>query len=149
MKNDYAIKLTSNFILSYLKFIVDTDEIYKNPKIKKFYKKSEHTIPYKANLFDMDLCGVMFRDPAGNFIKYTDFFAVTIPRKYNLKKYKCRKKLKKVTESYLDDKYSVWTDSVDIINEFVDLKDREFDEMLNIENMIGMRRSYARTLLIV
>lgn len=82
LKNDFAFKLTSNFVVSYFKFIVDANnEIYKNPKIKRFYKKPDDLFPYKANLFDMDLCSVMFRDPVLELVKYSDFFALTEPRK--------------------------------------------------------------------
>lgn len=137
LKNDYAIKLDSNLVVSYLKFIVDLDEIYKNPKIKRFYKKPDVLIPYKANLFDLDLCTVLFLDPMGNVVKYGDFFALTEPRKYDFKKYKCRKKLKRVSEKFLDEKYALREFSDDKVNEFIDLKDSEWDELLEVENMIG------------
>jgi len=137
LKNDYAFKLASNFVVSYLKFIVDVDEIYKNPKIKRFYKSSDYPFPYKANLYDMDLCSVMFRDPVLEVIKYSDFFALTEPRKYELKKYKLRKKLKRVSEKYIDDKYSKWDNNSRKIESFMERKDNEFEEKFLVENMIG------------
>ncbi len=137
LKNDYAFKLAPNFVVSYLKFIVDVDEIYKNPKIKRFYKSSDYPFPYKANLFDMDLCSVMFRDPILEVIKYSDFFALTEPRKYELKKYKLRKKLKRVSEKYIDDKFALWDNKSQKIESFIERKDDEFDEQFLVENMIG------------
>ncbi len=138
LKNDYALKLDSNLVLSYFKFMVDVDsEIYKNQKIKRFYKKPLMPMPYKANLFDMDLCSVMFRDPNMNFIKQDDFFALSEPRKYDLKKYNCRKKLKRVSEKYLNDKYHTWKFSYEEMTDFIQRKDSETENDLLVENMIG------------
>ena len=137
LKNDYALEIKPNFIVSYLKFLVDAEEIYKNPKIKRFYRNSDFPFPIKANLFDMDLCSVVFRDPTARVIKYSDFFAITEPRKYELKKYKLRKKLKKVSEKYLDDKYAIWEARYPKIESFIERKDNEFEESLLVENMIG------------
>ena len=138
LKNDYAFKLAPNFVLSYFKFMVDVDlEVYKNQKIKRFYKKPIMPMPYKANLFDMDLCSVMFRDPNVNFIKQDNFFALSEPRKYDLKKYKCRKKLKRVGEKYLADKYDTWKFSYNEITDFIQRKDSEIANDLLVENMIG------------
>ena len=137
LKNDYAIKLDSSLVVSYLKFVVDLDEIYKNPKIKKFYKKPDMEIPYLANLFDMDLCSVMFGDPMNNVIRYADFFALAEPRKYDYKKYKCRKKLKRVSERFIDERYALWDLSEDKIEDFFELKEMEWDELLKVENILG------------
>ena len=137
LKNDYAFKLKPDFVVSYLKFIADADEIYKNPKIKRFYKNSDFPLPFKANLFDMDLCTVMFRDPSLEVIKYSDFFALAEPRKYDLKKYKLRKKLKRVSEKYIDEKYFIWDSNYSEIESFIQQKDDEFEESLLVENIIG------------
>lgn len=138
LKNDYAFELTSDFVVSYFKFIVDIDhEVYKNSKIKRFYKKPVGLFPYKANLFDMNLCSVMFRDPVLELVKYSDFFALTEPRKYDFKKYKCRKKLKRVTEKYIDDKFQIWDIKADEIEDFIQRKDNELAVEFSVENMIG------------
>ena len=137
LKNDCAFKLSSNFVLSYFKFMVDvTSEVYKNPRIKRFYKKPLG-LPHKANLFDMDLCSVMFKDIELDLVKYGNFFALSEPRKYDLKKYKCRKKLKRVSEKYIDDKFSIWEHNVDEILEFLQRKEEEFAKELLPENIIG------------
>ena len=137
LKNDYAFKLTPNFVVSYFKFYVEYDEIYKNPRIKRFYKNNISPFPYLANLFDMDLCSVMFVDPELTIVKYSDFFAITEPRKYDFKKYKCRKKLKKVSEKYIDDKYAVWQNNFNKIESFIQRKNDEFNESILVENIIG------------
>lgn len=138
LKNDFAFELASNFVVSYFKFIVDVNsEIYKNPKIKRFYKKPDILFPYKANLFDMDLCSVMFRDPVLELVKYGDFFALTEPRKFDFKRYKCRKKLKRVSEKYIDEKFSIWENNGDEIDNFIQRKNDEIAEQFLVENMIG------------
>ena len=138
LKNDYAFKLTSNFVVSYFKFMIDVgSDIYKNQKIKRFYKKPSLLKLYKANLFDMDLCSVMVRDPNVNFIKYDNFFALSEPRKYDFKKHNCRKKLKRVTEKYIDDRVETWELNYEEIEDFIQRKDSEFANELLVENMIG------------
>ncbi len=138
LKNGFAMELDSGFVMSYFKFMVDANhEIYKNPKIKRFYKNSKGSIPYKANLFDMNLCSVMFRDPILEVVKFTDFFALTEPRKYDLKKYKCRKKLKRVSEKYIDDKFEIWQDNAEEIEDFTQKKNEEIAERGLVKNRIG------------
>ena len=137
LKNDYAFKLTPDFVVSYMKFLVDIKDVYKNPRIKRFYKNSSYPFPYKANLFDMNLSSVMFRDPILEVVKYSDFFALIEPRKYDLRKYKLRKKLKKVSEKYIDDRYAVWNSSSRKIESFIERKEDEIDELLLVENMLG------------
>ena len=138
LKNDLAFKLSPNFILSYYKFIVDVNEdIYINPKIKRFYRDPNSIFPYKANLFDMDLCSVMFRDPVLELVRYDDFFALTEARKYDLKKYKCRKRLKKVSERYIDERFETWQNKSDEILDFIERKEEDIAKELSIENLIG------------
>ena len=137
LKNDYAFELAPNFVLSYFKFILDVEsEVYINPKIKRFYKEP-CGIPYAVNLFDMDLCSVMFKDDKLDLIRYTNFFALSEPRKYDLKKYNCRKKLKRVSERYLDKKFKIWEGKSDEIMEFIQRKDIDFANRLSIDNTIG------------
>lgn len=138
LKNDCAYEIASNFIVSYFKFIVDINyDVYTNPKIKKFYKKADIDLPYKANLFDMDLCNVLFRDPQVNLVKYTDFFALTEPRKYDLRKYNIRKKLKRVSEKYIDNKYEIWENNFDEIESFIQRKDDEFSNQFQLDSQVG------------
>ena len=138
LKNDFAFEIAPNFVVSYFKFIVDVDyDLYKNPKIKKFYKKADIPLPYKANLFDMDLCNVMFVDPELDIVKYQNFFALTEPRKYDLKRYNCRKKLKRVSEKYIDKKYSIWEDNYENIEDFIQRSDDELDNLFLFENIVG------------
>ncbi len=138
LKNDYAFKLTSNFVVSYFKFMLDVNfDIYKNQKIKRFYKKPSLLRLYKANLFDVDLCSVMLRDPNVNFIKDDNFFALSEPRKYDFKKHNCRKKLKRVTEKYINDRVETWELNYEKVEDFIQRKDSEIADELLVENMIG------------
>ncbi len=138
LKNDYAFKLTSDFVVSYIKFMIDANsDIYKNQKIKRFYKKPSLSMLYKSNLFDMNLCSAMVRDPNVDFIKYDNFFALSEPRKYDFKKHNCRKKLKRVTEKYIDDRVETWELNYEEIEDFIQRKDSEIANELLVENMIG------------
>lgn len=138
LKNDLAFKFSNNLIISYMKFVVDLDTVYKNPKIKRFYKTPEiEDIPYKANIFDMELCSILFLDPILNFIKYTDVMALTLPRKSDLKKYKLRKKLKRVNESYLDNCYETREYCDDKILDYFDKIDHEIEDLISVEKNLG------------
>lgn len=137
LKNGFAFKFADNFVVSCIKFVIDLDTVYTNPKIKRFYKTLEVDVPYKANIFDLDLCSAFFMDPMLNFIKYSDVMALTLPRKGDLKKYKLRKKLKKVTEKYLDRCYESYMDSEDEIEEYFDNVESDINELISVERIMG------------
>lgn len=138
IKNGFASKISDNLVVSYVEFLVMIDTLYKNPKIKQFYKKSETDyIPYRANLYDMDFCSVMFLDPALEYVKYSDVFALTLPRKNDLKKYKLRKKLKKVNESYLDKCYDTFQEKKDEISQYLDDVESDYYELISVESLFG------------
>lgn len=79
----------------------------------------------------------MFRDSALEIVKYSDFLALTEPRKYDLKTYKCRKKLKNVSEKYIDDRYAVWKDSCEKILDFIEKTDEKIKQYIHVDNVIG------------
>lgn len=137
LKNGLALKFSDNLLISYIKFVVMIDTVYKNPKIKQFYKKTDDEVPYRADVYDMDLCSVLFLDPMLEYVKYSDVFALTLPRKNDLKKYKLRKKLKRVNESYLDKCYDAQQENQDEILEFFDEVEEFVQETLSVENVCG------------
>ena len=138
LKTGLAFKFSNNLIVSYMKFMVNLDTIYKNSKIKRFYKTPDNeNVPYKANIFDIDLCSVLFLDPFLNFIKYNDVLALTLPRKSDLKKYKLRKKLKRVSENYLDECYSARIDCDSEISDYFDEIENDFNELISVEKTLG------------
>ena len=137
LKTGMAGKISDNLVVSYIKFVVMIDTVYKNPKIKQFYKRTDDKIPYKADLFDMDLCSVLFLDPVLEYVKFSDVFALTLPRKNDLKKYKLRKKLKRVNESYLDKIYDTHQESRDEVMEFSEDVENFIYETIAVENVLG------------
>lgn len=137
LKTGMAGKISDNLVVSYIKFVVMIDTVYKNPKIKQFYKRTDDKVPYKADLFDMDLCSVLFLDPVLEYVKFSDVFALTLPRKNDLKKYKLRKKLKRVNESYLDKIYDTHQESRDEVMEFSEDVERFIYETISVENVLG------------
>ena len=137
LKTGMAGKISDNLVVSYIKFVVMIDTVYKNPKIKQFYKRTDDKVPYKANLFDMDLCSVLFLDPALEYVKFSDVLALTLPRKNDLKKYKLRKKLKKVNESYLDKCYDTRQENRDEVIEFTEDVENFIYKTIAVENVLG------------
>lgn len=137
LKTGMAGKISDNLVVSYIKFVVMIDTVYKNPKIKQFYKRTDDKVPYKANLFDMDLCSVLFLDPALEYVKFSDVLVLTLPRKNDLKKYKLRKKLKKVNESYLDKCYDTRQENRDEVIEFTEDVENFIYKTIAVENVLG------------
>ncbi|WP_458454571.1 hypothetical protein [Methanobrevibacter sp.] len=136
-KNGIASKISSNLYVSYIDFIVTIDKLYTNPKIKKFYKRTDDKLTYKSDLFDMDLCSVLFLDPELEYVKYSDVFALTVPRKIDLKKYKLRNKLKRVNESYLIKCHDVHQENIDEILDFYDEVVEFIKEVISVDNALG------------
>ncbi|MBQ2654257.1 MAG: hypothetical protein IJF83_11920 [Methanobrevibacter sp.] len=138
LKNNLAFKFSNNLVISYMKFILDLNTVYKNSNIKRFYKNPDlDEIPYKANIFDMDLCSIFFLDPMLNFIKYSDVMALTLPRKSDLKKYKLRKKLKRVSEGYLDKCYDAREKADEEILDYFDEVENDIYDLICVENTLG------------
>lgn len=137
LKNNLAFKFADDFAVSYMKFILDLDTVYKNSKIKRFYKTPDVDIPYKANIFDLNLCSVFFLDPMLNLTKYSDVMVLTLPRKADLKKYKLRKKLKMVSEKYLDKCYDAREDAKERILDYFDDVENDIYELISVENNLG------------
>lgn len=144
LKNGLASKFSDNLVVSYIKFVVTIDTVYKNPKIKQFYKRTDDELPYRADVYDIDLCSVLFLDPTLEYVKYSDVFALTLPRKNDLKKYKLRKKLKRVNESYLDKCYDAWKDNDDEIIEFLDEVEEAVYDGISVENIYGTSQNLTQ-----
>ena len=140
LKSGLACKISDNQIFSWIKFDVNIGDAYKNSKLKRLYKKAspeKEKVPYFADLFDLDINCLLFNDYQHNFSKKSETLIISEPRKYDLKKYNCRKKLKNVTVNYLKATYENYSLNIDdALESFEELNDR-IGEKYTVENMIG------------
>ena len=140
LKSGLACKISDNQIFSWIKFDVNIGDAYKNSKLKRLYKKAspeKEKVHYFADLFDLDINCLLFNDYQHNFSKKSETLIISEPRKYDLKKYNCRKKLKTVTVNYLKATYENYSLNIDdALESFEELNDR-IGEKYTVENMIG------------
>ena len=140
LKSGLACKISDNQIFSWIKFDVNIGDAYKNSKLKRLYKKAspeKEKVHYFADLFDLDINCLLFNDYQHNFSKKSETLIISEPRKYDLKKYNCRKKLKNVTVNYLKATYENYSLNIDdALESFEELNDR-IGEKYTVENMIG------------
>lgn len=103
LNNDVAFKMPDDIVISYVDFIVELKDTFKNSKIKHYYKKvKNNTLTVKTNLFDYNLSAVLFFDNQRIYSKRYETLCICQARKYDLKKYSIRKKLKKIQPKYID-----------------------------------------------
>lgn len=113
LNNNMAFKMENDIVISYVDFIVQLKDTFKNSKIKHHYKKvKDDELTFIANLFDLNLSSVLFFDDKRIFSKYLDVLCICEARKYDLKKYSIRKKLKKIQPKYLDETFKVIFDNL-------------------------------------
>lgn len=112
LHNDLAFKM-DNIIVSYVDFIVQLKDTYKNSKIKHNYKKvTDEKLYYTANLFDLNLSATLFFDNERIYSKSYETICICEARKYDLKKYSIRKKLKRIQPKYLDETFKTITSNL-------------------------------------
>ena len=113
MHNNLAFKLSGNIVISYVDFIIELKDTYINSKIKHNYKKiTDDTVYFLANLFDLDLSATLFFDDKRIYSKYYDFLCICEARKYDLKKYSIRKKLKKIQLKYINETFETISNNI-------------------------------------
>ena len=113
LNNNLAFKMPNDIVISYVDFIIELKDAFKNSKIKHNYKKVKNeTAVFIANLFDFNMSCVLFFDDSHIFSKKYDVLCICEARKYDLKKYSIRKKLKKIQSKYLDETFNVISDNL-------------------------------------
>lgn len=113
LSNGLAFKMENDIVISYADFIVELKDTFKNSKIKHHYKKvKDDNLAFIANLFDLNLSGVLFFDDGHVFSKKYDTLCICEARKYDLKKFSIRKKLKKIQPKYLDETFNTVFDNL-------------------------------------
>lgn len=134
IKNNLAKKLSNNIIHSYFPIISSTKEIYKNSRIKKFYKNPEKEDFVAGSFYDDELkCGIGISEDT--FLARKEGTLILFePRKDDLKKYNLRKKLKKVSPSFLYDEAVNIAEIVEEADTFFDETHDRLVELNSIEN---------------
>ena len=157
LKNKLAIKY-KNYVMSYQKFSVDLDETYRNNKIMKCYhsiSKNKKKLSFICDLFDYNLCSLLFTDDYNYYCKRREFIGISSPRRVDMKKYNLRTKLKKINKNYykkyhkqtdkhMDDFFDFHYNTEDLINDYLSVESKigsstdlndEFKMMLENNNL--------------
>ncbi|RAP54692.1 MAG: hypothetical protein BZ137_00880 [Methanosphaera sp. rholeuAM130] len=135
-----AFEFADNLIFTYVKFINNYGSVFVNNKIKKAY----HTIDSKylglnvmGNVYDYKHCMTIFDDTNDIFVKKPSTVCLSMPRRYDVKKYNLVPKLKKIDKSYLKEirrqtnKNTEWAYDISKI-----IHDNIYSG-LTVENLIG------------
>ena len=136
-KNNLCYKLNKDLYVSYIKFHIDSENIYLNSNIEEFYNKDFVDFPYKANVFDLKNSLSLFRDPKENIAKSDEFFICVQPRQSDLKKYNLYGNLKIIDEDFLIKRYDLWMINAVEITEFLENTKLNLLESIDVHTLIG------------
>ena len=135
LKNDLAYKISDDIICSGITFMVCSDDVFKNSKIKKAYRNIGEREYYTSNFYDINLkCTVTSND--SKIVKRGGTLIVIEPRKADIKKYTIRKKLKNITLKSLDDKMLTIYESRKDTEEFIEKSYDYLVELNSIDNIM-------------
>ena len=133
LKHGLALEITSDIVASHIKIVVRGSERYTNKNIKRLYRKlteqSSELICY-AKGFNMKLCSIFLSDHTGMIAKKDNILTFANPRKEDLKKHDCRKKLDSLTLGRMNDIQHDYAINIDKIEEF----DKNLSLKLNENN---------------
>ena len=142
VKYGLAMELPSNIVASHIKFVVKGSERFTNKNIKKLYRRltsQASEFAFFAAGFNMDLCSVFFSDKFGLVAKKDNILTFANPRKEDLKKHKCRKKLNGLTLQKMNNIQYVYAINNDKMDEFnkklsLELDEKNDDVLVFIDN---------------
>ena len=129
-----------DIVISWIDFKVDVTDLYKNSKIKRLYKKINPDFSnsfFKTDFFDLNMNCTLCRDFKNFIAKNSENLVIAEPRKFDLKKYNSRKKLKKVTSNYLANLFYLREDYEDEYWEFVNQLNKKLSSQFTVDNIIG------------
>ena len=135
LKNGLAMKLPNNLVSSYVKFYVNASEKYTNKKIKGIYKKCD--INFKASIYDLDTYCCCCFDYNMLCSRNEEIPVMILPREGDIKKYKCMKKLKKVSRAYFSKKFNLSEMDIDTIMDFESEVSDKFLDYVGLDELIG------------
>ena len=135
LHNGLAFKMQGDVVISYVDFIVELKDTYKNSKIKHHYKKvNNENSCFTTNLFDLNLSATLFFDNNHVYSRKYDVLCVCEARKYDLKKYSIRKKLKKIQPKYLDETFESISNNLTDAFDFFKNLDENFSNSNKTKN---------------
>ena len=102
LKNDFAIRCDDEIIYSFFDFAASSSDLYRNPNIKRLYRQPDGKELFSANFYNDKLKCLVTASEENGVTKQEGTLMIFEPRKNDLKKYKLRKKLKKVTIASLE-----------------------------------------------
>jgi len=141
LNNNLAITLTGNLIYSFIGFVIDGHDVFKNKNLKRYYKSipsPEDNKQFIGTVFDLKLGCFYFVDDDKVFIK-KEYPGISMPHPYDLKKYKLRKKLQKINSSDMTKTIKNLRYYEHDVVKYEEAKKDELKQFLSIDNMLGLR----------
>lgn len=141
LDNNLAITLTGNLVYSYIGFVTDGHDVFKNKNLKRYYKSipsSDDNIHFIGTVFDLKLGCFYFVDEDKIFIK-KEYPGISMPHPIDLKKYKLRKKLHKINSSDMTKTIKNLRYYEHKVTEYDQDKKDELKQLLSIDNMLGSK----------
>ena len=141
LDNNLAITLTGNLVYSYIGFVTDGHDVFKNKNLKRYYKSipsPEDKIHFIGTVFDLKLGCFYFVDEDKIFIK-KEYPGISMPHPIDLKKYNLRKKLHKINSSDMTKTIKNLRYYEHKVTEYDQDKKDELKQLLSIDNMLGSK----------
>lgn len=141
LDNNLAITLTGNLVYSYIGFVTDGHDVFKNKNLKRYYKSipsSDENNHFIGTVFDLKLGCFYFVDEDKIFIK-KEYPGISMPHPIDLKKYKLRKKLHKINSSDMTKTIKNLRYYEHKVTEYDQDKKDELKQLLSIDNMLGSK----------
>jgi len=137
IKNNLCYKINDKIILSFIYFTFNLKDSYRNSNLKRLYKKIKNEdLSFFSNIYDTEINCILFQDPIGIISKKEENLVIVEPRKYDLKKYDMRKKLKKITPKYLENFIMDYETNMNTFEYFKSLE-KYFDPIFSLDNILG------------
>ena len=132
IKCGLAFPLTDRIVYCFLQIMGSSDDVFKNSKIKRFYRNKTDKIYIPATFYDSELkCAVTLAQDS-EFAKAEGTPIIFEPRKEDIKRYRLRKKLKKVTQSFLEREID---EIISVIDDSLKCHDEAYDRMIELSSL--------------
>ena len=119
IKNGFAFKMADNLIYSFFPLLHSTDNLIRNPRLKRLYRSSQKVEFLSCNFWDSELKSSIALSKTGEVARRKGTPMLFEPRREDFVKYRLRGKLKKVTPGFLDKEVSKIRSHLPTVDEFL------------------------------
>ena len=129
LKHNLAFEIAQDLVSTNIEMIVKVKEVYSNKFIKRLYKKSnDGEFVFYTNAFHTGFCSVLSYDMSNIVGRRPETLVFHMPRKEDLKKHQCRKKLNRLSVKGIEKIQNDYHISNETIQKFNEEKSKKIDE---------------------